>query len=102
MFPIFLYMLKCVACVCNYIGIVSHFLTNVLFHRFLGFNTFSAYQRAKYSAVKILGRHFARDHGGSVSGMAPPGASASVATISSEVSVDMHATGVPKLPEATI
>lgn len=26
--------------------------------RFLGFNTFTAYQRARYSAVKILNRHF--------------------------------------------
>lgn len=26
--------------------------------RFLGFNTFTAYQRARYSAVKILSRHF--------------------------------------------
>lgn len=68
--------------------------------RFLGFNTFSAYQRARYSAVKILGRHFAqRDHG-STSGVSA--ATANVATISSEVSVDMNATGVPKLPEATI
>ncbi|KAK8749405.1 hypothetical protein OTU49_015339 [Cherax quadricarinatus] len=71
--------------------------------RFLGFNTFSAYQRARYSAVKILGRHFAqRDHSSTSGESTIPGVAASVATISSEVSVDMNATGVPKLPEATI
>ncbi|KAK4309797.1 hypothetical protein Pmani_018590 [Petrolisthes manimaculis] len=66
--------------------------------RFLGFNTFSAYQRARYSAVKILGRHFA---GREAAPTVDPGVS-NVATISSEVSVDMNATGVPKMPEATI
>ena len=30
----------------------------MFFCRFLGFNTFTAYQRARFSAVKILGRHF--------------------------------------------
>ncbi|XP_042236887.1 uncharacterized protein LOC121876061 isoform X2 [Homarus americanus] len=71
--------------------------------RFLGFNTFSAYQRARYSAVKILGRHFAqRDHGNTSGESAIPGATANVATISSEVSVDMNATGVPKMPQAAI
>lgn len=72
-------------------------------YRFLGFNTFSAYQRARYSAVKILGRHFAqRDHSSASGGSAAHGATANVATISSEVSVDMNATGVPKLSEAAI
>lgn len=66
--------------------------------RFLGFNTFSAYQRARYSAVKILGRHFAQREPAPT---ADSGAG-NVATISSEVSVDMNATGVPKMPEATI
>ncbi|XP_071529516.1 uncharacterized protein [Panulirus ornatus] len=71
--------------------------------RFLGFNTFNAYQRARYSAVKILGRHFAqRDNNCASSGSTAPGATANVATISSEISVDMNATGVPKLSEAAI
>lgn len=66
--------------------------------RFLGFNTFSAYQRARYSAVKILGRHFAQRESGPI---IDPG-TGNVSTISSEISVDMNATGVPKMPEATI
>lgn len=72
-------------------------------HRFLGFNTFSAYQRARYSAVKILGRHFAqREPCSGPIEAAVAAAPTNVATISSEVSVDMNATGLPKMPEDTI
>ncbi|KAK8407302.1 hypothetical protein O3P69_002096 [Scylla paramamosain] len=70
--------------------------------KFLGFNTFSAYQRARYSAVKILGRHFAQRETCPPVEPGVPTASANVSTISSEVLVDMNATGVPKMPEATI
>ncbi|XP_050727359.1 uncharacterized protein LOC127004082 isoform X2 [Eriocheir sinensis] len=80
--------------------------------KFLGFNTFSAYQRARYSAVKILGRHFAQREpcSGPIEAAAaaaaasppPPPPPTNVATISSEVLVDMNATGLPKMPEATI
>lgn len=73
--------------------------------RFLGFNTFSAYQRARYSAVKILGRHFAqRDNNSAANNNGGvPGATANVATISSEVLVDMNASsGLSKLPESAI
>lgn len=71
--------------------------------KFLGFNTFSAYQRARYSAVKILGRHFAqREPCPAPIEAGVPAAAANVSTISSEVFVDMNATGVPKMPEATI
>ncbi|XP_063606354.1 uncharacterized protein LOC134781202 isoform X1 [Penaeus indicus] len=73
--------------------------------RFLGFNTFSAYQRARYSAVKILGRHFAqRDNNSAANNSGGvPGATANVATISSEVLVDMNASsGLSKLPESAI
>lgn len=73
--------------------------------RFLGFNTFSAYQRARYSAVKILGRHFAqRDNNNAANNNGGvPGATANVATISSEVLVDMNASsGLSKLPESAI
>ncbi|XP_045130701.1 uncharacterized protein LOC123515882 [Portunus trituberculatus] len=70
--------------------------------KFLGFNTFSAYQRARYSAVKILGRHFAQRETCPPVETGVPAASGNVSTISSEVLVDMNATGVPKMPEATI
>ncbi|XP_068228760.1 uncharacterized protein [Palaemon carinicauda] len=72
--------------------------------RFLGFNTFSAYRRARYSAVKIIGRHFGQREAPAVvpQPVGAIGGFANVATISSEVSVDMNATGVPKLPESSI
>ncbi|XP_066951872.1 uncharacterized protein [Macrobrachium rosenbergii] len=72
--------------------------------RFLGFNTFSAYRRARYSAVKIIGRHFGQREAPAIASQ-PAGAVggfSNVATISSEVSVDMNATGIPKLPESSI
>lgn len=83
----------------------SSFIILLLFDRFLGFNTFSAYQRARYSAVKILGRHFAqRDNNNAANNNGGvPGATANVATISSEVLVDMNASsGLSKLPESAI
>ncbi|XP_076064993.1 uncharacterized protein LOC143039006 isoform X5 [Oratosquilla oratoria] len=67
--------------------------------RFLGFNTFSAYQRARYSAVKILGRRFASREvptNGNATGVG------NVATISQEVAVDITASGLPKLRESAI
>ncbi|KAK7068265.1 hypothetical protein SK128_028038 [Halocaridina rubra] len=72
--------------------------------RFLGFSTFNAYQRARYSAVKIIGRHFGqRDNPAPVPQcIGATGTMSNVPTISSEVSVDINATGVPKLPESNI
>ncbi|CAL4074343.1 unnamed protein product [Meganyctiphanes norvegica] len=79
--------------------------------RFLGFNTFNAYNRARYSAVKILGRRFnSPREQQNCSTAAIAGTSGQyrstqgdVAIISSEITVDINATGIPKiLPEATI
>ncbi|XP_064114486.1 uncharacterized protein LOC135220850 isoform X3 [Macrobrachium nipponense] len=72
--------------------------------RFLGFNTFSAYRRARYSAVKIIGRHFGQREAPAIASQpaGTVGGFSNVATISSEVSVDMNATGIPKLPESSI
>lgn len=79
--------------------------------RFLGFNTFNAYNRARYSAVKILSRRFnsprEQPHSSAIAIAGSSGHHGSkqgkVAWISSEITVDINATPIPKMaPDATI
>lgn len=74
--------------------------------RFLGFNTFNAYNRARYSAVKILGRRFnsprEQPHSSAVTiaggSSGQPGSKQGkpLACISSEITVDINA-AIPKI-----